>query len=164
MSLAKHLIEHAALGLEVIKTEIVAVSAAVFSVPNGMGSNTGADLTNVLLDTDGTLADLINNWVNVPTDATHCRCQANGFFAANATGSRRFAFEQHVAGAVWVPIAVDEKPSSGAALGTYFSFTYPVTTVNFASAPHVRLAVAQDSGGALNCTLSSAMFEFLRVV
>lgn len=163
MSIAKHLIEHRALGLEVIATEIVAVSAPAFSIPNGLGTTTGLDLVNVILDTDGTLADLVNNYVNVPASATHCRCQANGFFAANATGSRKIAFEQHIAGAVWVAIAQDEKPNAGAAISTYFSFTYPMTTVNAASAPHVRLAAAQDSGAALNFTLSSLMFEFLKV-
>lgn len=74
--------------IPIIKTEIAAFGSAAFAVATGLGTNTPIDMASKLLDTDDTLVDLVNNWVNVPTDATHCRIQANVFFATGWNMSR----------------------------------------------------------------------------
>lgn len=142
-------------------------SGVAFSVPTGYTVGTAAtalDLTNLLVDTNSAIVDLADNSFLVPSDATHFRAFVHVLFAANATGHRYVAVEQYFQTiATWTAVsgAYMELAALGGGKATTVSFNTPYMACG-ASFPKMRIAVGQDSGGALNCTPIGATFEFLR--
>ena len=146
--------------------ETVTVAGVAFSVPDGYTTGSVATplaLTSTGIDTDGTLADLANDYVNVPAGATRVMVSANVTFASNATGRRYIALEQYMqAIATWFPVTgfyYECVALNGVATPVNFNTTY--ATCDPLTFPRMRVSVGQSSGGALNCTPIGVTFEFM---
>lgn len=155
--------------IKIVSGEIATASGSATSLATGYtvgNPATAANMTAEVVDTDGALLDLANDYVVVPADATHVRVSANVLFAANATGKRYVALEQYFETiSTWTAVSgyYEERAalSSGA---TPISFTASLAPLTPAQFTRLRLGVGQDSGGAINCTLTGVSFEFLRIV
>lgn len=148
--------------------DIVSAFGTAASLASGYTAGsaaTAASMTAKVVDTDGALLDLVNDYVVVPADATHVKVSANVLFAANATGQRYVALEQYFKAILtWVPlIGFYEERAALASGATPVSFTATLGPVTPSSFPRLRLGVGQNSGVALNCTLVGVTFEFLKI-
>lgn len=151
-----------------IDGEFGSASGTAFSVPNAytVGSPaTAAQLTASMVDSNGAVVDLAADCFIPPIDATKFRVFAHVLFDANATGHRYLAVEQYFqAATTWTAVAglYDEKVALAGGKKTAVQLNTPWAPCEPANFPKLRIGVGQDSGGALNCTITGVTFEFMR--
>ncbi len=151
-----------------IDGEFGSASGTAFSVPNAytVGSPaTAAQLTTSIVDSNGAVVDLAADCFIPPIDATKFRVFAHVLFDANATGHRYLAVEQYFqAITTWTATAgfYDEKVALAGGKKTAVQLNTPWAPCAPASFPKLRIGVGQDSGNALNCTITGVTFEFMR--
>lgn len=130
------------------------------SIASG-GTTTGLQISAAVSGGDPHgLIDLINEHINVPSDAVGYTVTCQGVYVANATGgSRTLEVEGWVAGVVWVVQAVAAGVPHASA-PAQLTLAPGQIAIAPASIPKLRFATKQDSGGNLTITPGNFTIEF----